>query len=147
MNGDTCASYGGRTKTGEPCGRPAGWGAADDTGPCMDHPDAAQTAGNGCADLPQPPAHLSPEAKSIWRDIASTWKLPPDARELVRTAMEQWDVYQEARQVLQEEGPTVTNPDSGNVRRHPAHSVAKDALKGFRMCLKDAGLEPIDQER
>lgn len=147
---DTCASYGGTTNDGEPCGRPAGWGRDAETGPCTDHvssEEPSKAPANGGAAPREPPAHLSPEAKSIWRDIASTWHLAPDARELLRTALESWDSYQQARRVLQEEGPTVLNPDSGNVRRHPAHSVAKDNLKSFRLCLKDIGLEPLTWER
>lgn len=147
---DTCGSYGGLSEAGKPCGRPAGWGTSRSEGPCSDHVDAvegAKSPANGGHEAPKPPPHLSPEAKSIWRDIAATWYLAPDARELLRAGLEAWDAYQQARQVLREEGPTVVNPDSGNTRRHPAHSVAKDNLKAFRMCLKDCGLEPLSWER
>lgn len=147
---DTCGSYGGLADSGEPCGRPAGWGTSRTDGPCTDHSDAVEAAKSPArtgADAPKPPGHLSPEAKCIWRDVAACWHLAPDGRELLRTALESWDTYQQARAVLQDEGPTVRNPDSGNVRRHPAHSVAKDALKSFRLCLKDIGLEPLNWEK
>jgi len=34
---DECGDHGGRRQDGEPCGRQAGWGTDNDTGPCRRH--------------------------------------------------------------------------------------------------------------
>ena len=51
---ETCGDHGGTSKqTGEPCGRPAGWGVEDSSGKCKHHrgtsPDGESHEGNGFA--------------------------------------------------------------------------------------------------
>ena len=57
----------------------------------------------------KPPAHLSREAKRIWRQINSTWDMAnaPDALLILRTGMEAFDRLQQARTVLDAEGCTI----------------------------------------
>jgi P27 family predicted phage terminase small subunit len=91
---------------------------------------------------PTAPPHLSEEAGAMWRSIVEGWVLGADALPLLRAACEQWDSYQAARAVLAAQGPTVATGDGGMVRVHPAAAVAKDALREFRMCFRQLGLEP-----
>jgi P27 family predicted phage terminase small subunit len=93
-------------------------------------------------EIPAAPAHLSDEARSMWDKIAAEWLLGPDALPLLRAALEQWDLYQTARREVAERGATVVNPDSGMVRQHPAVKTATDALREFRMCMRQLGLQP-----
>lgn len=147
--GRTCGDHGGTSKDGTPCGRPAGWGTAYEGGPCVNHRadlNGPRAPLNG-SDGQQPPPGLSAEAEALWRQVLDTWHVGPDGLRLLQAACYQWDLYRDASKVLREEGPTVRNPDSGAVHKHPAASVAKDALLGFRMALKDMGLEPINWEK
>jgi P27 family predicted phage terminase small subunit len=78
----------------------------------------------------------------MWRSIVDEWELGPDALPLLRAALEQWDVYQAAREALVTGGPVTVNPESGLVRQHPAAKVMEGALREFRQCFRQLGLEP-----
>jgi len=86
------------------------------------------------------PTHLSAEARAMWRDIASEWVLGMDSLPLLQAALESWDSYQTHRKAVALK-PTFTTK-SGNVRANPAAKMANDALREFRMCLRQLGLEP-----
>ena len=147
---ETCGTFGGLTKAGQLCGRPAGWGVAEKGGKCANHRvhvNEPRSRLNGDPELPPPPAHLSAEAQEMWQQIVRVWYVGPDGLQLLRAACEQWDSYQAARRVLAAEGPVVTNPQSGAVHRHPAAAVARDALLAFRLCLKDIGLADLNFEK
>lgn len=143
----TCGDFGGETAKGQACTRRAGWGTDASEGLCKYHrPDPGGARGaNGWEDIPEPPAHLSRECQQRWIEIHEGWKIGPEARELLRGALEQWDQYQQAREVLRREGPTVTNEDSGHVSKHPAAQVAKEAFSAFRLAMKDLGLQPFEE--
>lgn len=143
----TCGSHGGRTASGAPCSRPAGWGTNSGTGRCIQHLQRPSTGGSGSHDRPEPPGHLSEEGKALWRDVLETWHVGPDGLRLLRAACESWDLYLRASAELRAAGTTFTNPETGAIHRHPAAGVAKDALSGFRLSLKDIGLEPLNFER
>lgn len=96
---------------------------------------------------PEPPAHLDDDAADIWRSIVSEWVLGADALPLLQAACECWGRYQQAAAVLEEEGPTVVNPDSGNTRQHPAHTVCRDNLREFRQLFRQLKLEPPEIEQ
>lgn len=91
--------------------------------------------------IPEPPAHLSAESKGRWTEIVAAVEMEAEGLMLLQAALEQWDEYQRARAQLQRDGPTVTNTDSGVIRQHPAALVARDALKAFRLALKDLGIK------
>ena len=91
-------------------------------------------------EVPDPPKHLSEEAKGMWRSLAGEWVLGFDALPLLQAAAEQWDAYQSHRQAVLKK-PTFTSK-TGNTRANPAHKMANDALREFRMCLRQLGLEP-----
>lgn len=93
-------------------------------------------------DPPPPPDSLSAESRAIWTPIVAEWLIGPEALPLLRAGLEQWDLYQRARAVVASEGPTVVHPETGNVRAHPAAKLATDALREFRMCFRQLGLEP-----
>jgi P27 family predicted phage terminase small subunit len=91
---------------------------------------------------PEAPAHLSDEARSMWDAIVGEWVLGPDALPLLRAALESWDLFQVCRAEISRDGPTVTNPDSGLMRQHPAVKTMEGALREFRQCFRQLGLEP-----
>jgi P27 family predicted phage terminase small subunit len=92
---------------------------------------------------PAPPFHLTKGAKEKWKVIVAEWVLDAAGLMLLQGALEQWDAYQEARKILAKDGPVVRN-QSGMVRQHPASLVARDSLKGFRLTLKDLGLDQAE---
>lgn len=91
---------------------------------------------------PDPPDHLSDEAKRMWTEISEEWVLGLDATPLLQAALESWDAYRSARVQLTREGATVSNPETGFLRQHPAHKVAMDNLREFRMAFRQLGLQP-----
>lgn len=89
---------------------------------------------------PAPPAHLTKESGRIWAKINEEWVLGPDSLPLLQAACESWDSYQAHRTTTLAE-PTISSK-SGMVRANPAARMANDALREFRMCLRQLGLEP-----
>lgn len=142
-NDATCGDFGGRTSRGEPCAKPAGWGADADTGPCTYHRPESPTR---FRDVPDAPAHLTVEAQQLWNRIMAVWPIGPDRELLLRGALEAWTRYREAVETLRREGDVVENPDSGNLRKHPAAAIANSAYREFRLSLKQLALQPQDPE-
>jgi P27 family predicted phage terminase small subunit len=80
------------------------------------------------------------KARKMWRDLNAGWVIGEEGLPLLQAGLEQWDAYQQARAQLAADGPTFTS--AGMIRVHPAAKVATDALREFRMCLRQLGLEP-----
>jgi phage terminase small subunit len=76
----------------------------------------------------------------------SDYGLEDHERRLLTMAAESWDQNCEARRILKKDGLTFTD-DRGNIRAHPAVSIAKDAKTIFarmlrELCLSNVG-EPV----
>ena len=56
--------------------------------------------------LPEPPAHLTPEAADWWRTAVRDYELEDHHLRLLRLACEAWDRCQQAREARQEHGLT-----------------------------------------
>lgn len=89
---------------------------------------------------PTPPDHLSTEAKSWWRAVHRDFDLEEHHRHLLHLACEAWDRCQQARAILDAEGP-VFKDDRGNVRAHPAIGIEKDARTGFARLVRELDLD------
>lgn len=76
----------------------------------------------------------------MWRDVAAEWVVGADAVPLLRAALESWDLYQSHRRAVAKT-PTITSP-SGMVRANPRGKLASDALREFRQCWRQLGLDP-----
>jgi P27 family predicted phage terminase small subunit len=96
--------------------------------------------------VPRAPVHLSDESKRLWVAIMREWVIGPEAVPLLRAGLECWDAYQVCRAQLVVEGPTITPGDGGMARVHPAAKVGMDALREFRSCFRQLGLEPPDEK-
>ncbi len=79
---------------------------------------------------PRAPRHLSKEAKSLWRSVLLEYLLEAGDLALLKVALENYDRAQYCRQVIDTEGPVVTDP-SGRQRAHPALQAEKNALSHF----------------
>jgi P27 family predicted phage terminase small subunit len=93
---------------------------------------------------PEPPAHLSAEAKEQWRLIVREWAVGADALPVLRAALEAWDLAQQAREQVARQGLTIET-GSGMIRTNPAVKVQLDAINAYRQALKQLGLEPGTQ--
>ena len=94
------------------------------------------------ADTPEAPDDLTEERQELWREIVSTWVLDaPDFAQL-HANLQQLDAYHRYMTQLQNEGATVTNPESGVIRAHPVAGLARDALREFRLGMRALGLAP-----
>lgn len=96
----------------------------------------------GRAPVVKPPMGLSKRARGIWMEVTTGWELAGEALPLLRSGLEQMDLYDTAMAQLKREGLTITHPETGLIRAHPAAKIAQDALSSFRQCFRQLGLEP-----
>ena len=94
---------------------------------------------------PDPPKHLSTEAKRWWRNIAGEYEITDQAGILVlQAALEAFDRMRQAQNVIAKQGPTVTDRFN-QVRVHPLVTVERDARAAMLAALKalNLDLEPL----
>jgi phage terminase small subunit len=91
------------------------------------------------------PSHLSDRSREIWRAVLAEWVIGAEALPILRAGLECLDLFDKAREQLAREGLTVVNPDTGLQRTHPAASVLKDSLSGFRACFRQLNLTPPEE--
>lgn len=94
----------------------------------------------------RPPKTLSTEAKRIWRQICDTWDLQasPDALLILKTGLEAYDRLQQARVILDADGPVIkTSTATGSVKmlKHPALESEKTARAGLLQAFRMLGLD------
>ena len=73
-----------------------------------------------------PPAHLAPETAGWWKAVLQEFVLEPHHMRLLRLACEAWDRCQQAREILDRDGPT-TGTESGGLKAHPCIGIERDA--------------------
>src|SRR4051812_4382147 len=97
-------------------------------------------------ELPSPPAHLSPEARALWRQVVATMSehhslgrpvrvIPPSAGRLalLTTALEARDRATEARRAIEKDGLTSKTESTGAIQ-------VRDIIERF------AALNPYDRD-
>jgi P27 family predicted phage terminase small subunit len=98
--------------------------------------------------VPKPPAHLSAEAKTLWRKLNSEFDLNDSASQvLLESALSAFDRWQSCRKILARDGPTVKDR-WGVLKIHPCVGAERDAKGTMRAALHELhlDLEPL-QER
>ncbi len=94
------------------------------------------------ADELAPPAHLSDEARAMWRRVVSEYELDASAHlPILQIALEAWDRLQQARAEIAEGGLTFTNEQTGMQHPAPALRIERDSMQAFRLAWKQLGLE------
>jgi P27 family predicted phage terminase small subunit len=91
-------------------------------------------------ELPPAPKHLSVASRRLWDGIVSEWMIGVADAELLTAALEQLDSYKKLRTAAAKQ-PTFKT-ETGNIRANPAAKMAHDALREFRMCMRQLGLDP-----
>jgi hypothetical protein len=92
-----------------------------------------------------PPKHIGEPEKLLWVELVKTFRFDDSASlELLCQALEARQRARECREVVQREGPTVTDR-KGTVRAHPLLAVERSAQSAFvaamRLMRLDLGSE------
>lgn len=88
------------------------------------HPATASTPPAFERAAPEPPGWLDTEGRAEWRLEPLDMLKQADAA-LLAARCEAWSRFVRAVRQYRAEGTTIVNPDSGNVRRHPAVGIAE----------------------
>lgn len=91
-------------------------------------------------DLPQPPAHLSPEVAVWFCSVVSQFVLEDHHLRLLRAACEAWDRCQQARVILAEQGLTYLDR-FGAPRSRPEIAVERDSRLAFARLVRELNLD------
>jgi P27 family predicted phage terminase small subunit len=89
---------------------------------------------------PKPPKHLSRDSKAWWTEVITGWKLEQHHRKILTAACEALDRATEARKAVARDGAYVKNR-FGEVVKHPAIGVERDALITFARMLRELDLD------
>ncbi len=80
---------------------------------------------------PEPPAHLSDRAKSLWREFVPSRARSIGRMPLLQAALESLDRADGARAAIETEGLTTTTKTTGAVHLHPLVKVEREARQQF----------------
>jgi P27 family predicted phage terminase small subunit len=90
--------------------------------------------------LPRPPAHLSQGSKKWFRQTVEKFVLDEHHLKLLTGAAEALDRATEARNAIAKDGAYQRNR-FGELRKHPALGVERDAMTTFARLLRELGLD------
>ena len=89
----------------------------------------------------QPPAHLSAEAKTLWKKLIEEFSIDDEAGLLLLgTALESFDDMRAAQLIINRDGPIVKDR-FGQFRQHPATLVLRDSRNLMLRSLKALNLD------
>ena len=89
------------------------------------------------------PSDLSNEAKKIWNKICREYDgLDTYFHTILKVCLESYDRLQQARRVIDEEGPMLKTP-TGFARENPMLKIEKEARSGFLQAAKMLNLEIV----
>lgn len=86
------------------------------------------------------PAHLADGTRAWWRSAVETYELAPHHERLLTLAGEAWDRAQQAREVIEREGPYYADR-FGQPRAHPALAVERDSRLAFARLVRELDLD------
>ena len=89
---------------------------------------------------PQPPAHLSVEAKKFWREINSLFVLEVQDQRRLEIACTSLDRAAQARSAIAKDGATFADR-FGQIRPHPAVAIERDAAKLYLQAIRQMGVD------
>jgi P27 family predicted phage terminase small subunit len=91
--------------------------------------------------MPNPPKHLSAEARRLWRDILEEYEIT-DAAGLryLLTACECLDAKRQAEAIVKHDGQTVTDR-FGQPKPHPLLVTIRDNTAQMMLALKNLNLD------
>lgn len=86
------------------------------------------------------PAHLRPETRRWWAQIASEWQLETHHLQLLTLAAEALDRAREAREAIERDGAYFPSAD-GPPKKHPALSIERDAMITHARLMRELNLD------
>ena len=89
---------------------------------------------------PRPPQHLSRATKQWWRSVLDEYDLEDHHVRLLTLAAEAWDRAQQARELLEKDGP-VYRDRFGAPRKHPTVSIEENARIAFARLIRELDLD------
>lgn len=89
---------------------------------------------------PDPPAHLSAEARSFWQGLVEEFEFEAHSLRLLQLACEAWDRSRQARAVLDAEGLTYCDR-WGMPRPRPEIAVERDSRISFVRIMRELSLD------
>lgn len=92
-------------------------------------------------EIPAPPQHLSERSARLWSEVVAAYEFAPQQFELLQRACEAADRADEARDLLSEQGLTVTDR-YGQVKPHPAAAIERDSRIAEARLFRELALEP-----
>ena len=113
----------------------------------LDTPPVRLVARPDPAELPEPPAHLSPAMAAWWRQVMTDYALEAHHLRLLEAACDAWDRMVQARETVREEGLTVATKDGGK-KKHPASDIERDSRLAFARLIRELDLDcspPVEQ--
>jgi P27 family predicted phage terminase small subunit len=95
------------------------------------------------------PRHLKAATRRWFESVVDSWELEPHHVRLLQLAGEAWDRCQQAREVIERDGLTVSTREGGS-KLHPAVRVEDSARIAFARLLRELDLDiaaPADARR
>lgn len=86
------------------------------------------------------PSHLTPETAEWWRSVQADYDLEQHHLKLLTLACEAFDRTQQARAIIDADGPVTTTADGG-MKAHPAVAIERDARLAFARLLRELDLD------
>jgi P27 family predicted phage terminase small subunit len=100
--------------------------------------------------LPEPPAHLSKDAKRWWRNVVTEFQLEDHHLRLLESACSCWDRAEAARKEVAAHGKLTVADANGNLRAHPLIAVERDARTLLARVIRELDLDsegPTERSR
>ncbi len=88
---------------------------------------------------PPAPAHLTAEAKALWRSVLREYQLEAHHVPVLQAACEAQDRMNEARCAIDRDGAYVEG--RFGLKAHPAIAVERDSRLAMVRCLRELGLD------
>ncbi|MBM3131735.1 MAG: hypothetical protein FJZ95_01715 [Chloroflexi bacterium] len=92
---------------------------------------------------PKPPKHLKAATRRWFGQVLEEYNLEPHHVRLLTLAGESYDRAQQAREIIAQQGLTVTDR-FGQVRAHPLLAVERDCRIAFARLLRELSLDIED---
>lgn len=85
------------------------------------------------------PAHLSAEAKGLWRSVLADYELERRHEAVLLAALEAWDRMREAQAAIAKDGAYIEG--RFGMKAHPALAVERDSRTAFLRATRELGLD------
>jgi len=85
-------------------------------------------------------SHLTPATADWWLHVCGEFDLEQHHVRLLTLAAETFDCCQQAREIIDKDGPICTTADSG-LKAHPAIAVKRDSRLAFARLLRELDLD------